>query len=112
VAATSGANEAAGYQLATGEAVMPIGGFIGSDPAPTLAQFQRYVANGRIHYYLEGHMPPGGPRGGDASDAAQGQRPGTEGDKIAKWVKQNFASTTVDGVTCYDLSVAPARAHA
>src|SRR5205823_4239060 len=43
VAATIDANSAAGYELATGEAVMAIGGFNGSDPAPTLAQFQAYV---------------------------------------------------------------------
>src|SRR6185369_17965702 len=35
-AATIGANNAAGYQLASGEAIMPIGGFNGSDPSPTL----------------------------------------------------------------------------
>ena len=49
VAATVGANSAAGYQLATERSVMPIGGFNGSDPSPTLAQFQDYVADGRIH---------------------------------------------------------------
>ncbi|MBX6391791.1 MAG: glycosyltransferase family 39 protein, partial [Frankia sp.] len=46
VAATVGANNAAGYQLATGEPVMPVGGFNGTDPSPTLAQFQEYVAEG------------------------------------------------------------------
>ena len=34
VLATVGANNAAGYQLASGEAVMAIGGFNGSDPTP------------------------------------------------------------------------------
>ena len=42
-AAAIGANNAASYQLASGEAIMAIGGFNGSDPAPTLAQFQAYV---------------------------------------------------------------------
>ena len=37
VAAAIGSNQAAGYQLATGEPVMAIGGFNGSDPSPTLA---------------------------------------------------------------------------
>ncbi|MBV9091402.1 MAG: glycosyltransferase family 39 protein [Mycobacteriaceae bacterium] len=103
VAATTGANEAAAYQLATGDAVMPIGGFIGSDPSPTLAQFQRDVADGRVHYYLEGHRP-GTPRAGDARGASPGGRPDTEGDKIAAWVRQTFTPTTVDGVTYYDLT--------
>jgi 4-amino-4-deoxy-L-arabinose transferase-like glycosyltransferase len=103
VAATNGANEAAAYQLATGDAVMPIGGFIGSDPSPTLAQFQQDVAGGRIHYYIEGHGP-GGPRAGNAADSSPRGGTGTEGDKIATWVKQNFTSSTVDGVTYYDLT--------
>ena len=47
VAAAIGSNEAAGYQLATGQPVMAIGGFNGTDPAPTLAQFERYVAAGQ-----------------------------------------------------------------
>ena len=43
VAATVGSNNASGYQLATGDPVMAIGGFNGSDPSPTLAQFQQLV---------------------------------------------------------------------
>ena len=45
-------NNAAGYQLASGEPVMAIGGFNGTDPAPTLAQFEQYVAAGKIHYFI------------------------------------------------------------
>jgi hypothetical protein len=33
---------------------MPIGGFNGSDPAPTLARFQQDVREGRIHYFIAG----------------------------------------------------------
>ena len=54
VAAATGSNTASGYQLATGDPVMAIGGFNGTDPAPTLAQFEKYVAEGRIHYYIGG----------------------------------------------------------
>ena len=54
VAATVGANSAAGYQLAADEPVMAIGGFNGTDPTPTLAQFEEYVANGDIHYFVGG----------------------------------------------------------
>lgn len=39
VAATTGSQNAAGYQLASELPVMAIGGFNGSDPAPTLAPF-------------------------------------------------------------------------
>jgi 4-amino-4-deoxy-L-arabinose transferase-like glycosyltransferase len=92
VAATVGANAAAGAQLASGEPVMAIGGFNGSDPAPTLAQFQRYVAEGRIHYFVGGGGF-GASQGG--SDAAR---------QIAAWVEQTFTATTVGGATVYDLT--------
>ena len=52
VAATVNSNKAAGYQLASGDPVMAIGGFNGTDPAPTLAQFEKYVAEGKIHYFI------------------------------------------------------------
>src|SRR5438093_819961 len=56
IVATIDANSAAGYELATGDAVMAIGGFNGSDPAPTLAQFEDYVGQGQIHYFIAGGM--------------------------------------------------------
>jgi len=90
VAATVGANQAAGYQLATGDAVMAIGGFNGSDPAPTLAQFKKYVRQGAIHYFIAGGMGGG-----------SGQ--GTSG-RIASWVEAHFPKQTVGGVTVYDLT--------
>ena len=54
VAATTGAQNAASYQLASGDAVMAIGGFNGSDPSPTLEQFKAHVAAGEIHYFIGG----------------------------------------------------------
>ncbi|PSK61030.1 hypothetical protein B0E53_06887 [Micromonospora sp. MH33] len=91
VAATVGSNNASGYQLATREPVMPVGGFNGSDPSPTLAQFQRYVTEGRIHYFVGG----GGFRANGGSNASA---------EISGWVAANFTAQTVDGVTLYDLS--------
>jgi 4-amino-4-deoxy-L-arabinose transferase-like glycosyltransferase len=93
VAAAIGANSAAGVQLATGEPVMAIGGFNGSDPAPTLEQFQQFVAEGRIHWFLGGGRMGGRSMGG--SDAAQ---------QISAWVAADFTATTVGGATVYDLS--------
>jgi 4-amino-4-deoxy-L-arabinose transferase-like glycosyltransferase len=101
VAAAVGSNSAAGVQLATGDPVMAIGGFNGSDPSPTLAQFQQYVAEGRIHYLLGGGRMGGGSMGGrmggsmGGSDAAR---------QIGAWVQQNFAATSVGGATVYDLT--------
>jgi 4-amino-4-deoxy-L-arabinose transferase-like glycosyltransferase len=91
-AASVGSNNAAGYQLSSGFPVMAVGGFNGTDPAPTLAQFQQYVHNGQIHYFLGDGMTMGGNSG---SDAAQ---------EIADWVANTFPSTTVDGLTVYDLT--------
>jgi 4-amino-4-deoxy-L-arabinose transferase-like glycosyltransferase len=54
VAAAVGSNNAATYQLATQQAVMPIGGFNGSDPSPTLEEFKADVAAGKIHYFIGG----------------------------------------------------------
>jgi hypothetical protein len=98
VAAAVGANNAAGYQLASDRPVLAIGGFNGSDPTPTLAEFQTLVAAGKIHYFVGGGMSGfrGGPGGG-------GQ--GT-GSAITQWVEQNYTATTVGGVTLYDLNAA------
>ena len=65
-AATSAAQGAASLQLASGEPVIALGGFSGSDPAPTLAEFRTAVTAGRVRYDVEG----GGPGGPGARDAA------------------------------------------
>jgi 4-amino-4-deoxy-L-arabinose transferase-like glycosyltransferase len=100
VAATTGSNAASGYQLATEEPVMAIGGFNGSDPSPTLAEFQQHVADGEVHYYIAGGQGSAGPGvGGGGLDA--GGRTSTQ---ISTWVSENFEAQSVDGVTVYDLS--------
>jgi hypothetical protein len=70
---------------------MPIGGFNGSDPSPTLAQFEKYVANGQIHYFIASGGAGRGPGGNGSSS-------------ITQWVEANFTAKTVSGVTLYDLS--------
>ncbi|MEO9323258.1 glycosyltransferase family 39 protein [Nocardioides sp. C4-1] len=100
-AATVGANSAAGFQLASEESVMPIGGFNGSDPSPTLAQFQRYVAEGRVHYFIASGGGLGGGFGGGFGGGAGGSGTASE---ISTWVSENFTAQTVDGVTVYDLT--------
>ena len=99
-AAAVGANNAASYQLASGEAIMAIGGFNGSDPAPSLAQFQEYVRDGTVHYFLGG----GGGFGGGDGPGGFGGPGGNTSSEISTWVAQNFTSRTVDGVTVYDLT--------
>jgi len=54
-AATDGSDSAASMELATGGTpVMAIGGFRGTDPAPSLAEFKKLVAAHKIHYYVAG----------------------------------------------------------
>ncbi len=125
-AATTGAQSAGSLQLASGRPVMGIGGFTGSDPAPTLAQFKQWVAQGMVRYYLVGG--PGGPGGlggpggraggpvgaagpagaggpaGAAGPARSGGPAGAGGSEIATWVTATFTATTVGSETVYDLS--------
>ena len=82
-AAAVGANSAAGYQLASEEPVMAIGGFNGSDPSPTLAQFQEYVANGEIHYFIAS---------GEAGGAGGMDAGGSTSSEIASWVTASFTA--------------------
>jgi 4-amino-4-deoxy-L-arabinose transferase-like glycosyltransferase len=90
-AAVIGSQSAANYELATGASVMAIGGFTGSDPSPTLAEFQQYVANGEIRYFIAG-----GGMGGSGGNGS--------GAEIAQWVEATFTATTVGDVTVYDLT--------
>jgi hypothetical protein len=70
---------------------MAIGGFNGSDPSPTLAQFKSYVEDGKIHYFIGGGM--GGMGGGSGSAS-----------KIQSWVEKNYTKVTVGSATFYDLT--------
>jgi 4-amino-4-deoxy-L-arabinose transferase-like glycosyltransferase len=90
-AATVGAESAAPLQLATGEPVMAIGGFNGTDDAPTLAEFEHLVAAGEIHYFVGTSQAS---FGGGSGPAAQ----------ITAWVRAHFTAETVGGVAVYDLA--------
>ncbi|MFD4564191.1 ArnT family glycosyltransferase [Streptomyces sp. NPDC058467] len=93
-AAAIGAQNAASYQLSTGEPVMAIGGFNGSDPSPTLAQFQKYVTDGKIHYFISGGTGGGGMGGSSSGTSSQ----------ITSWVESHFKKVTVGSATFYDLT--------
>ncbi|HEY3976200.1 MAG TPA: glycosyltransferase family 39 protein [Streptosporangiaceae bacterium] len=90
-AATVGSESAAPLQLATGQPVMSIGGFNGTDPAPTLAQFKKLVAEHKIHYFVGQNAHSFG--GGSGSASA-----------ISSWVAAHFTARTVGGETVYDLT--------
>jgi 4-amino-4-deoxy-L-arabinose transferase-like glycosyltransferase len=90
-AATVGAESAAPFQLASGEPIMAIGGFNGTDQAPSLAEFEKMVAAHEVHYFIgaNGHT-----FGGGSGDATQ----------ITSWVQSHFTRQTVGGVTVYNLA--------
>jgi 4-amino-4-deoxy-L-arabinose transferase-like glycosyltransferase len=97
-AAVVGSNNAAGYQLASGAPVMAVGGFNGTDPAPTLAEFKQYVAERQIHYFIRGRvMTPWGRETNGSQEAAH----------IAEWVESNYTPLTIDRVVVYDLTQEP-----
>jgi len=89
-AAVSGSQSAASIELSTGKSAIAIGGFSGTDDAPTLAQFKQWVAEGKIAYYISGSR--GG--GGGGSSAAS---------EIQSWVASNYTATTVGSTTVYKL---------
>jgi 4-amino-4-deoxy-L-arabinose transferase-like glycosyltransferase len=119
VAATSSGTTAASLELATGKSVMAIGGFTGSDNSTTLANFEKLVARGKLHYFVVSGGFGGGsgrdaptarftpPSGGfRPSGAFGGGGPGNQGvaSMIQTWVSNHFKSTTVGGSTVYDLT--------
>jgi 4-amino-4-deoxy-L-arabinose transferase-like glycosyltransferase len=98
-AATSGAQSAASLELASGTAVMGIGGFSNEGGNLSLTAFERYVAAEQIHYYVAA-------QGGGAGGAPGGGGPGVGGSSssIASWVKANFKTVKLGSTTVYDLT--------
>ena len=93
IAAVNSANESAAIQISTGKPVAALGGFNGSDPVLTLAQFKEYVASGKIKYYVASSHGMGGGPGGSS--------------EIVSWIKQNATVVSYGGsqYTVYQLSI-------
>jgi hypothetical protein len=96
-AAVERSNTAAVLELSTHTAVMAIGGFSGTDPAPTLGQFQQDVAHHLVGYYLVEKASGHGP---SLNTRAHGD--------ITQWVAAHFPATVIGSTTVYDLAV-PSR---
>jgi 4-amino-4-deoxy-L-arabinose transferase-like glycosyltransferase len=96
--AVSSANQAGPLQLETGAPVMAMGGFMGSDPAPTLEQLKGYVRGGSLRFVLLGGRDggPGGFFGGDGQGNIAGER--------TTWVTGTCTAVDIPGVaaTLYD----------
>ena len=91
--AVASANESAAIQLTSGQPVMAVGGFNGSDTPLTLEQFKQLVKDGKVNYYaISSHGRGGGPGGGN--------------NEITAWVKQTGTVVNYGGsdVTLYKLS--------
>jgi 4-amino-4-deoxy-L-arabinose transferase-like glycosyltransferase len=95
--AAVGSQTAASISLATGRNVVDMGGFMGSDPAPTLAGLQSLIDSGQLHYVLldggtggagGGFGGRGGPGGGQSSAATTARD---------AWIKANGKLVTVTG---------------
>ncbi|MGY4099480.1 ArnT family glycosyltransferase [Nocardia sp. R16R-3T] len=87
-AAVEHSQTAAELELASGTAVMAIGGFAGTDQTPTLDQFVDEVRAHRLGYYLV---------------VGNDHRAGTHTD-IRDWVTAHFPPAHLGTVTAYDLS--------
>ncbi|MDP9094435.1 MAG: glycosyl transferase, partial [Actinomycetota bacterium] len=94
VAATVSANNAASLELASGGAVMALGGYNGTDPAVTLARFEALVAAGDVHYFVAD------PQGFIGSTSASG----SDAYAIQQWVAAHYTAKTIGAATVYDLS--------
>nr|WP_246098276.1 glycosyltransferase family 39 protein [Rhodococcus spelaei] len=117
-AAVDRSSTAAGLELSSDTAVMAIGGFTGSDPTPTLAEFVNYVKDRQVTYYLvqnrtgDGGRDAGkqGQEGQGPGGQAQAGRGGAPGGResahkdVADWVAAHFTPVTVGSTTVYDLS--------
>ncbi|HEY6499727.1 MAG TPA: glycosyltransferase family 39 protein [Streptosporangiaceae bacterium] len=81
--AVSSWTEASPYIEATGQEVMPMGGFSGSVPEPTLTRVKQLVKTGQLKFFLlngsGGGFGAGGPGGGRGTTAAT----------IESWVQSN-----------------------
>ncbi|HEX4482462.1 MAG TPA: glycosyltransferase family 39 protein [Solirubrobacteraceae bacterium] len=96
-AATSGSQSAASLELASGQAVMAIGGFNNEGGNLSLSAFEKYVERGEIHYYVASQGGGGGGVGGGPGGAGSSST-------IASWVKAHFKTVTLGATTVYDLT--------
>jgi hypothetical protein len=97
-AATVSSNEAGSYELSTGTAVMALGGFNGTDPAISLAAFEKLVAAHEIHYFI-----------GSSSGSFIGSTAASSSTayQIQQWVASHFEAKTVGATAVYDLTATP-----
>jgi 4-amino-4-deoxy-L-arabinose transferase-like glycosyltransferase len=94
VAVTS-ANNAGQIELETGAPVMAMGGFTGSDPAPSLAELRSYIASGQLRYVVIGGQG-GGPGGAPGVAATASTGTGSDGTAATRDAWVTSTCTLVD----------------
>ena len=94
-AAAVSSNVAGSIELNSSVAVMALGGFNGTDPAISLAAFEKLVAAGKIHYFYGA---------GSGSFIGSTQASTSDAYQIQQWVTANFTVKTVGTTTLYDLT--------
>ncbi|WP_409483943.1 glycosyltransferase family 39 protein [Arsenicicoccus dermatophilus] len=97
-AAVPGAQEAARLQIAARVPVMAVGGYLGTDPAPTLQDFRALVRAGRVRYYLAR------PR-----TTAPRRRSRLPSARIDAWVRATCPARVLDGLLLHDLHTCQGR---
>jgi 4-amino-4-deoxy-L-arabinose transferase-like glycosyltransferase len=90
LAATPGALNAAQYQLSLESPVMPVGGFNGSTPYPTITQLADYIESGEIRYYIVRH---------DSQDI---EAEAGFADEVTNWVRANYACRLMGSMDVFD----------
>jgi hypothetical protein len=99
-AAVVSALPAASLQLDSGVPVLPIGGFSGRIPSPTLTGFQQLIRSGELRYVV---------LSGPYRTVQLGRTPaplvGTQAARVLKWVESVGRPVTApaDGIAVYDL---------
>ncbi len=78
--AVSSWSEASPYILSTGQEVMPMGGFSGTIPEPTLNRVRELVSSGQLRFFLLGAGGSGLGRGGGRGPAAR---------SVTSWVESS-----------------------
>lgn len=90
-AASYASQTAARLQLESGRPVMPLGGFAGSDPSPTLEEFKNEVEAGNICYLVQQEA------------FLEVQATESASTAISAWVEDNFQSEQLGNTTVYRL---------
>lgn len=90
-AASPGALNAAQYQLSLQRPVMPVGGFNGGTPYPSVSHFSSYIESGQIRYYLVRH---------DSQDI-DGEA--EFADEVTAWVRAHFTYEQMGEMDVFDL---------